>query len=118
MTNVDDPQLKKEIESIKDNIEVIDSRRIIEEPVLKSLKHTAHSKERNFHRELLEETRAKTMKNFLTYIKGKNMKEAQKELTNQINEYDKNVQSILIKSDIEVKQYKSQYEKMFEEKKI
>ena len=117
MTNVDDPQLKKEIESIKDNIEVIDSRRIIEEPVLKSLKHTAHSKERNFHRELLEETRAKTMKNFLTYIKGKNMKEAQKELTNQINEYDKNVQSILIKSDIEVKQYKSQYEKMFEEKK-
>ena len=116
MLNGGNQQLKKELESIRDNIEIIDSKRIIEESVLKSLKNDKKTKGRNLQQELLEQTREKTMQNFLSYIKDKNMKDAQKELTNQINEYNKNVQSILIKADIDVKQYKSKYEKILEEK--
>ena len=116
MLDIEDKNLIKEINSIKDNIEIIDSRHIIEESFLKSLKSPKKRKRRNLQQDLLEQTRVKTMGNFLSSIKDKNMKEAQKELTNQINEYNKNIQSILIKADIDAKQYKSKYEKILEEK--
>ena len=65
--------------------------------------------------ELLNLVYTQTIKNYVDYVKNSTISEAKKKLQKEIEEYNKNIKSILIKSENEIKEYKNKYLNILEE---
>ena len=59
---------------------------------------------------MLEEVRTSVIKSYLESVKDKTIKEIKSELNKRIDEYIKNIQIVLIKSNYEIEEYKKKYD--------
>ena len=105
----------KETEKMKQEAEKIDIEKMIKEAIESSLTKGEVIKLHDDKEELLNLVYTQTIKNYVDYVKNSTISEAKKKLQKEIEEYNKNIKSILIKSENEIKEYKNKYLNILEE---
>ena len=105
----------KETEKMKQDAEKIDIEKMIKEAIESSLTKGDIIKLHDDKEELLNLVYTQTIKNYVDYVKNSTISEAKKKLQKEIEEYNKNIKSILIKSENEIKEYKNKYLNILEE---
>lgn len=105
----------KETEKMKQDAEKIDIEKMIKEAIESSLTKGEVIKLHDDKEELLNLVYTQTIKNYVDYVKNSTISEAKKKLQKEIEEYNKNIKSILIKSENEIKEYKNKYLNILEE---
>ena len=105
----------KETEKMKQDAEKIDIEKMIKEAIESSLTKGDIIKLHDDKEELLNLVYTQTIENYVDYVKNSTISEAKKKLQKEIEEYNKNIKSILIKSENEIKEYKNKYLNILEE---
>ena len=101
----------KEFNTARDQITCIKVDKIIKEALEKGEKESIKKPKNNYIKnDLLEEVRTSVIKSYLESVKDKTIKEIKIELNKRIDEYIKNIQIILIKSNYEIEEYKKKYD--------
>ena len=108
-------KILKETEKMKQDAEKIDIEKMIKEAIESSLTKGEVIKLHDDKEELLNLVYTQTIKNYVDYVKNSTISEAKKKLQKEIEEYNKNIKSILIKSENEIKEYKNKYLNILEE---
>ena len=93
-----------QMKDMKEEIIKIESENIIEEAINLAESRLKEQSTINKKEEVLEKHKNSTIKNYLTSIKGKSVKEIIKDFENKINEYNKGVEVIIEKIKVEKKQ--------------
>ena len=104
-------------EKIRENVEKIDVEKMVKDAIDSSLEKGNITKIQDDKEKLLDLIYNQTIKNYLDYVKNSSISEAKEKLKTEINEYNKNIKSILIKSENEVKEYQNKYLNLVEENK-
>ena len=104
-------------EKMKQDAENIDIEKMIKEAIESSLTKGEVTKLHDDKEELLNLVYNQTIKNYVDYVKNSSIIEAKQKLKKEIEEYNKNIKSILIKSENEIKEYKNKYLNILEENK-
>ncbi len=107
----------EETEKMKQDAEKIDIEKMIKEAIESSLTKGEVTKLHDDKEELLNLVYNQTIKNYVDYVKNSSIIEAKQKLQKEIEEYNKNIKSILIKSENEIKEYKNKYLNILEENK-
>ena len=105
------------MKDMKEEIEKIESENIIEEAINLAESRLKEQSTINKKEEVLEKHKNSTIKNYLTSIKGKSVKEIVKDFENKINEYNKGVEVIIEKIKVEKKQLEDECKSLNENKK-
>jgi hypothetical protein len=105
----------EETEKMKQDAEKIDIEKMIKEAIESCLTKGEVTKLHDDKEELLNLVYTQTIKNYVDYVKNCTIIEAKKKLQKEIEEYNKNIKSILIKSENEIKEYKNKYLNILEE---
>ena len=95
----------EETEKMKQDAEKIDIEKMIKEAIESSLTKGEVTKLHDDKEELLNLVYNQTIKNYVDYVKNSSIIEAKQKLQKEIEEYNKNIKSILIKSENEIKEY-------------
>lgn len=95
-----------------DRISKINPKKLIDEALLIGKKISYKNKKNDIREDLLEEMRTKILQAYLESVKEKTIKEIKTELNFKIEEYIKNIQVLLIKSNCEKETYKKQSERI------
>ena len=104
-------------EKIRESVEKIDVEKMVKDAIDSSLEKGNITKIQDDKEKLLDLIYNQTIKNYLDYVKNSSISEAKEKLKTEINEYNKNIKSILIKSENEVKEYQNKYLNLVEENK-
>ena len=105
------------MKDMKEEIIKIESENIIEEAINLAESRLKEQNTINKKEEVLEKHKKSTIKNYLTSIKGKSVKEIIKDFENKINEYNKGVEVIIDKIKVEKKQLEEECKTLIESKK-
>ena len=106
-----------QMKDMKEEIIKIESENIIEEAINLAESRLKEQSTTNKKEEVLEKHKNSTIKNYLTSIKGKSVKEIVKDFENKINEYNKGVEVIIEKIKVEKKQLEDECKSLNENKK-
>ena len=106
-----------QMKDMKEEIIKIESENIIEEAINLAESRLKEQSTINKKEEVLEKHKNSTIKNYLTSIKGKSVKEIVKDFENKINEYNKGVEVIIEKIKVEKKQLEDECKSLNENKK-
>ncbi len=106
-----------QMKDMKEEIIKIESENIIEEAINLAESRLKEQSTINKKEEVLEKHKNSTIKNYLTSIKGKSVKEIIKDFENKINEYNKGVEVIIEKIKVEKKQLEDECKSLNENKK-
>lgn len=102
---------EKEFNTAREQITYIKVENIIKEALEKGEKESIKKGKNNYIKDdLLEEVRSSVIKSYLESVKDKTIKEIKTELNKRIDEYIKNIQIVLIKSNYEIDEYKKKYD--------
>ena len=105
-----------QMKDMKEEIIKIESENIIEEAINLAESRLKEQSTINKKEEVLEKHKNSTIKNYLTSIKGKSVKEIIKDFENKINEYNKGVEVIIEKIKVEKKQLEDECKTLNENK--
>ena len=106
-----------QMKDLKEELEKIESQNLIEEAITLGESRLKEQNTINKKEEALEKHKNSTIKNYLTSIKGKSVKEIVKDFENKINEYNKGVEVIIDKIKVEKKQLEEECKTLIESKK-
>ena len=106
-----------QMKDLKEELEKIESQNIIEEAITLGESRLKEQNTINKKEEALEKHKKSTIKNYLTSIKGKSVKEIVKDFEKKINEYNKGVEVIIDKIKVEKKQLEEECKTLIESKK-
>ena len=110
-------KILEETENIKNNIEKITPMNILKEAINYSLNKASIKKLTDDREETLNILYNKTIKNYLNYLKKYPLKEAEEKMKKELEENRKQIESILMKSENEIKEYKKKYLNSIEDNK-
>ena len=90
-----------QMKDLKEELEKIESQNLIEEAITLGESRLKEQNTINKKEEALEKHKKSTIKNYLTSIKGKSVKEIVKDFEKKINKYNKGVEVIIDKIKVE-----------------
>ena len=117
MLKLKDEKIKEESDKIKASKEKIDPKKMIKDAITTSLSKGNIVKLQDDKEELITSIYNRTIKNYMDYVKKCSIKESKERLEKAIEEYNKDIKSVLIKSENELKEYKNKYLFIFEQNK-
>ena len=110
-------QIYDESEKIRAKTEKIDAKKMIHEAIASSLDKGDVVKLQDDKEELINAIYNRTIKNYIDYVKNSSIQEAKEKLEKEIEQYNKDIKSVLIKSENEIKEYKNKYSFILEQNK-